>query len=217
MPSQAPTVSLGVTYFGDTSVPESQDYGWDFWRLPSLLAGDRVQVAWASDTDDWVDWGCLTGNTDDYDFSEKICNLAEDWGGDKQQRYGFKAKTAAQDAFLTFGNWDGAYHFVVERIQHRVGVALPAVSAVRHNGRIAVHPTLTNGHSLPGGLGFRLSIRVGGKTLERTAKTNAKGVVSFALAIPTSAIGQRASLQVTRGTTATYQRVKSPTIKATVR
>jgi hypothetical protein len=220
-PSTAPTALVGVQYFGNTDHCAGGELlalcNADLWRLPALLAGDVVTVAWRHTSTSGPKM-CITGNVDDFDFVDNRCNRSRDqygnsstYGSQGGKRTVMSVPAAANPAYLTFLGLScftscsnrGPYEFTVEKIQHRVLGAIPARTSVKRTGSITARPGLTNGSALVGAT-FTLKIKVTGQKLRiRSAKVSSAGTVTFKISLPKSARGKRATFQLTRGATST--------------
>jgi hypothetical protein len=203
-PSQAQTMAIGTTYFGNAS-------GLDYWRIPSLLLNDRVQVAWASDDSarDSISEICLTGNVDDYNYEDEYCNLSDDVD-DSTGRHKFVASKATSNAFISLWSaFGGPYHLVVERIQHAIGVSITMKDSYTPKSKIKAIASLTNGAPMPQGSVFTLTATVGSTTVTREDAVGKNGRLKFALGLDRTARGQRATLRITRKATSTYIAAKS--------
>jgi hypothetical protein len=218
-PSNAQLATVGVQYFGNTDhCASGEPYVYchaDLWRLPALLPGDNVTVAWRHTTNDGPKM-CITGNVDDFDFEANRCNRSKDqynneavYGSISGKRTVFTVPASASPAYLTFydnncfgpcGNY-GPYEFTVEKIQHRVLGAIPARNTIKRTATLTVRPGLTNGAKLVGAA-FTLKIKVKGQKLRvRSARVTTAGTVSFKLALPKSAKKKKATFQLVRGAT----------------
>lgn len=193
-PSGAPAVQVGVPTFGNTSVPStgpSQDY----FRLPTLLEQSRVTVAAASSSSSGG-YICLAGNVDNYNWNQHKCNLAdEQWFNHNGSRLRFDAAFATSSAYLRVRHsFSGKpYEFTVEKIQHKLGMALKGGSTFKRNSRVTVSVRLTNGAPVPDGLLVSLITQVGGRNYRSNARTRG-GLATFTLNLPASAEGKRGTM-----------------------
>lgn len=242
-PSTAPTAVVGTQYFGNTDhcsvgEPYTKCHA-DLWKLPALLAGDRVTVAW-SPTNTSGPRMCITGNVDDYSWVQNRCNRST-WNGTSStglystlggSRDVATVPAAASTAFLTFYDGDcfgacgdyGPYEFTVEKIQHRVLISLPAQTTVVRNGTIKATARTTNGKAIAGKT-LKLTVNWGTGAVTRSATTNSSGVAAFALGLGSSLSGKTAKFKVTSGSSTKYlagvstsfsAKLVDPPVKATV-
>lgn len=217
-PSEAPTITLGQTYFGNAYRPrDSVHQAGDVWRLPPLLARDIVTLAGATDPGQGnMGIGpCLTADADDYSYQQSLCNNGEPMGetyylDTRGARIVLTATRATNNALLSMGLENGCracssgapYHFVVESIQHAVGLGLPALSAVGRKGAVRGSASLSNGAPVPDGFDVALIIRKGDRKWVRVARASG-GQITFRLALPKSARG-KVRLSLSRGADIQY-------------
>lgn len=230
-PSEAPTIALGQTYFGNAWRPRDRVYPkGDVWRLPPLLSGDAVTLAGATDPGQGnMGIGpCLTADADDYSYQQSLCNNGEATGetyylGLQGARITLIAKRATSNALLSMYLENGCsscssgapYHFVVESVQHAVGLGLPAVSSVSRKGQVRGSATLTNGAPVPDGLDVALIIRKNGKKWVRVARSTS-GQITFRLGLPKAARG-KVRLSLSRGADAQYLAASTQPTKTRIR
>lgn len=206
-PSGAPTVSVGITYFGDTRIPDSSPMQ-DYYRLPPLMAGDVVTVATKTTLGqfDYVDV-CLAGDVDDFSWVAAGCNLAADQRvGAAGSRLQFRALFATSSGYLRFFRRSAinrtSYQFTVEKIQHQLSLRISAGAETPVDGKIAVQTVLTNGRGVADGHPLTLAVVVDGRTY--TYRSTAKGGKAvFQLGLPSSAAGKEARLNASSSSSST--------------
>lgn len=194
IPSKAPHVGVGVPSFGNNNVPNSYPYH-DYYRLGSLKAQSVVTVtaksnSGGSDTKRI----CLAGSIDDFNYDEAGCNLSDaerfDTYGDRVRLH---AATHASSAYLRiyeYGGGAGAYEFTIEKIQHKLGMALKGDNTFKRNERVTVSVRMTNGAPVPDGLLVSIITQVGGRNYRENARTRG-GLATFTLHLPASAEGKK--------------------------
>jgi hypothetical protein len=229
-PSEAPLIAVGQHYFGNTAhSPNVYGKAVDFWRLPPLLIGDAITVAWQV-TDNNVPNLCLAQDVDDYSWAEEghWCNGSQRYqvSGSGNARSTIQAKSTTSAAFLEF--WGGEcescnqpYDFTIESIQHAIGVGLTAVTEITSTSTLTGSANLSNGSPVPDGMAFALSASwvtpVNKASHHRLyTATSGGGVLAFPLNLPSSAEGKPVSLTVTRPADPQYLAASSPAIEATV-
>lgn len=220
-PSEAPLVTVGQHYFGNTNKEEP-----NFWRLPPLLTDDVVTVAWNDPLAQHV--LCLTQDADDYNWAEKSCNGSGHFevpGSSYSARLLITANSATAAAFLDFiGEHcceSHPYDFVVESIQHAVGIGLTPAARIKPTSTLTGSANLSNGSPVPDGMAFTLTATwvtpVNKASHSRSyTVTSGGGALAFPLGLPNSAQGKRVSLAVTRPADPQYLAASSPAIEATV-
>jgi hypothetical protein len=222
-PSQAPQVTVGQHYFGSTAHPANNgSYAYDLWRLPAILAGDVINVAWSQDPSQ--DTGlCLSDGVDDFDWADYTCNAVGVQGasGSNSTRSLLAAPRSSANAFLEFFNAvpccrsGGAYDFTVEAIQHRLALDLPRLSRLRRTSVVRARGSLASGR-VPDGVSANLTVSWrGGRARYRT--TSRAGALAFKLRLPASARGKTATLSVSRGADAGYLAARSASKRVRVR
>jgi hypothetical protein len=221
-PSEAPLIEIGKPYFGTTAA-DNQRVQTEYWRLPALQAQDVITLAWHNKGDNRV---CLVQNVDDYNYTETDCASSYYNTSSGSARDTIEVPSASSASFLTFWVWGGtssggaSYDFVVETIQHKIGVSLAQVAAVQPNATLQGYAGLTDGTPAPDGLVFTLTVRwKNASKIVQTAKYSAAstaGALSFPLALPPSAQGRNARLVISRPADAQYLAVKSTALKVLV-
>jgi hypothetical protein len=200
------------------------------WRLPPLMARDVIYVDWhslPSTTNAGYFPVCLTfaQGIDDYNwgsrFDAAVGFECEGTGPIYTLSGSGTARTAitvpetnANSSYLEFYTWARQtnpakfetfpYDFTVQPPLHYLGVALKTVKRVSANGVIGATATLASGQPAPDGLTFNLAVTwPGGGSASYTA-TSAAGGVSFQLALPETAYGERATFVVSHAADGTY-------------
>lgn len=220
-PSSAPTVQIGQINFGSTDhVPNNGYYHYDFWRLPPLLARDRVTVAWKSDGLNLI---CVAGNVDDFDWPQSTCNRSEasilgGIGGALSERARLRVTAAANPAYLQFYECcsGAAYEFTVEAVQHSLGVAVRYAPVRRRRSTVIARVNLSNGRPARDGLRFALRATWAGGN-RRVAARLSGGRLRFLLVLPKSAVGKTVELRVRRSEDANFLPVLSSASRSRVR
>ncbi len=226
-PSQAQSVTLGVTYFGDSSAAKGTTLRGSVWRLPELLAQDVVTLSGSFQGAPHLTVG-LAGNVDDFDYRQNWMNngrslLEMDYlPGSGSARLQYSVLNSCGSCFLQLGNgaaaafnyYNGPYSFTVESIQHAVGLGLASVSSVKRKGSVRGTAYLTNGAPVPDGLDVALIVRKGSKKWVRVGRTTA-GQVTFGLRLPKSARG-KVRLSLSRGADSQYLAASTRSTKARV-
>jgi hypothetical protein len=220
-PSNAPTVSLHTKYAGIDKQCTDANCGVDFWRLPSLLRGDLVTVTWSSHGPAM----CLTGNIQDFTWTDDSCNLiggtrsdtgTQPGGGVDHFRVGAAAKKAFVELLTTVADGVGSYSFTVDKIQHQIRLTLTTPARLKRSAHLHAKAVLTSGAPVPNGLQFTLVARWAHHTAKRSATTK-NGTLSFSLGLPRSAHGKRVSFRASRASSASYLAVVAPRNHARVR
>jgi hypothetical protein len=234
-PSTAPVARVGVPYLGNTDHCGAAELyvacHADLWRIPALLTSDIVTIAWKHTSALRGPKMCITAGVDDFSWADNRCNSSLDvngivgaYGSAAGKRTVFTVPRSASPAYLTFYDSDcfgpcgyyGGYEFTVEKIQHRVLVALPALTAIGRTSGLAVRPRLANSAVIPGQI-FALQIIVNGVTLTRYAKTAANGVALFSLGLPLNTRGKLARFRVYKTATTTLQATSSAAVRMLIR
>ncbi len=226
-PSTAPPLALGITYFGDSDHYDENprdDYG-DYWRLPNLMAQDKVTLAGRSLRQSaWHDEisVCITSDVDDYSYSDNECSNSASVGDVARNGFSFwtvegrriwlVAQRASNNNYLEIGNneeYTGPYQFVVESIQHQVGLTLQSSTDLRRKGIVRVSGNLTDGSAMPDGLVLNLTAtsKRGSWSLSATSRA---GSAAFRMKLPKRMVGHPIRLQVTSAETAQFQQAQSP-------
>jgi hypothetical protein len=84
------------------------------------------------------------------------------------------------------------YDFGIEPVRHYLGLAFVPKSKVHANGVVTAVATLANGLPAPDGLPFNLTVSWGSSGVATYTATSVGGRVSFILALPESAVHERA-------------------------
>ena len=226
-PSEAPLVTVGQHYFGDTGHPHNSGSGIsvDFWRLPPVLTSDVITMAW-HDSSTWSERLCLAQDVDDYSWDHQHCN-GSSWyntNGSGAARTTIPVKSSTSAGYLEFwgqANFSEAYDFTIESIQHAIGVGLSPVARIKPTSTLTGSANLSNGSPVPDGLAFTLSaswVTPVNKALHSRSytATSSGGALAFPLNLPSSALGRHVSLTVTRPADSQYLAASSPAIDATV-
>lgn len=228
-PSEAPLVEVGQHYFGNTN-NTTREYPVELWRLPPLLTDDAITVVWHAHYAEVGGPGfCLTQNIDDINWAEgkNVCNASEGYGvpdyGDGSARSVVEVRAITSDAFLEFrgcgpdcefGTYNGAYDFVIESIQHAIGVSLAPVGLIQPTATLTARANLSSGQPVPDGFVFTLTaswVTPSDKASHEQSFTASSigGGLSFPLSLPTSAEGQKLTLVVSRPADAEYREARS--------
>jgi hypothetical protein len=207
-PSEAPLVTVGQHYFGNTyHAGNVSDDTADLWRLPPLLTSDVVTVAWnlTGEYESRPDL-CLAQDVDDYNWAEyhNRCNgsAQASVSGSRSARTAFPVRSATSAPFLEFwGNeccGSQAYDFVVEAIQHAIGVGLSPRTYIRTSATLLAHASLSNGLPMPDGSTFYLNASWGSRGYTQYSATSSGGNLNFPVALPPETIGQTVTFTVIR-------------------
>ncbi len=225
-PSEAQQIMLGTKYSGDTESPGGKPPFGSVWRLPGLLAQDRVTLTGEA-AGNSVEVG-LAGDVDDYDYVQLWKNnfslisgpgngaevIPENGAG----RFVLQAREACGTCFLEFGHpngsYNGTYSFTVESIQHAVGLGLTSVATVKRKGSVRGTAYLTNGAPVPDGFDVALIIRKGPKKWVRVGRT-AGGQMTFRLNLPKSAKG-KVRLSLSRSSDSQYLAANTRSFKTRI-
>lgn len=218
-PVTAPSIVIGQSYTGNNSHCVSGEDGSyclaDLWRLPPLLLGDVVTVAWKHEGTAGPR-ACLTGNVDQYSWSANHCNIAGNVGGTNAGlRTKFVAKATASPAFLEFNYgfgffaFDvGIYTFTVETVQNLVSVSIPAQTEIGRSGTISISPRRVNGAPVAGRV-FTLTAKWDSGGWSTTATTDVAGNATFQLGLPADAAGKQVTFKASAPETVTDQAAAS--------
>jgi hypothetical protein len=217
--SNAPLITVGQHYYGDTY---SSGRGTaQLYRLPSLLAADRLTIAWTSTDETEL---CLAQEVDDYSWEGQLCNGSERYGpghsGSTSNRSVIRTRDGSAAAFLEFigggGTLPQPYDFVVESIQHVIGVRLTPRAYIIPTNTLTARVYLADGSPAPDGLAFWLGAHWG---RHGSAKYKAKtrgGTVRFPLRLPRSAVHRTVTFVVVRPAGARYRAAKSVPMRSHV-
>ncbi|MBA3866767.1 MAG: hypothetical protein H0X42_10575 [Solirubrobacterales bacterium] len=122
-----------------------------------------------------------------------------------------RAEETQPSAFETY-----PYDFSVEAPRHALTLNLPAFTEVAANGMVHASVTGATGLPAPDGLIYGLTVRWHGGGIATYTAASIGGQIAFQLALPESALNQRASFVVGRGPDAQYQAAEAPVVKAKV-
>ena len=211
-PVGAPTIRIGVTEFGNTAVPNTTPRQ-EYFRLPSLQAGDLVTVSARTPPDSGGHRACLAADVDAYNWQQEGCNLSrDDTFGNDGRRMQFRANRSTNNAFLRvqamYGYSAGAFEVTVERIQRQVGLAVNAPAQLSTSGTVTVDARLTTGQHVPDGYGIQLTVRVNGRDHGYVARTRG-GRATFKLALPGDAADRSATVTARSPELSQYQAASS--------
>lgn len=210
-PVGAPTIRIGVTEFGNTASPDSSPYQ-DYYRLPSLQAGDLVTVAARlAPGSSGGHYACLAADVDGFNWQQEDCNLAREvWFDTNGQRIQFRASRSTNNAFLRiYPNWrSGPYEVTVEKIQRQVGLTVNAPASLKANGTVTVDARLTDRRPAPDGYGIQLVVRVDGRNYAYVARTRG-GRATFNLNLPGATTDKPATVTAKSPETTQYQGASS--------
>jgi hypothetical protein len=208
-PSEAPLIAIGQHYMGNTAHDiNTSNAPVDLWRLPPLLTGDAMTVAWRAESNyPEVPALCLAQDVDDYNWAEygNRCNGSGRFmvAGNGAARSVITVKAAASAPFLelsgdTCEGCNEAYDFVVESIQHALGVSLTPRLHIRTNAVLTGSANLSNGAPAPDGLVFYLTATWGKTGSAQYTATTSGGQLSFPVALPPETITKSVTFTVTR-------------------
>ncbi len=209
-PVGAPTIRIGVTEFGNNQSPNSSPYQ-DYYRLPSLRAGDMVTVSARTPAGTGYRHACLAADVDGFNWQQEDCNLAREQSfGPNGKRMQFRASRSTNNAFLRITpDWaSGPFEVTVERIQRQVGLAVNAPAALSTSGTVTVDARLTNGQHVPDGYGIQLTVRVNGRDHGYVARTRG-GRATFKVALPGDAADKMATVTARSPELSQYQAASS--------
>lgn len=226
-PSEAPLIAVGQHYFGNAGHASNAWRPVDVWRLPPLLTGDAITIAWHGGQGPAL---CLAQNIDDYNWAEvdNQCNGSGEYfvASNGSARTVIEAKSATSNAFLEFSSYCACersepYDFTIESIQHAIGVGLTPVTEITPTSTLIGSANLSNGSPVPDGMAFTVSaswVTPVNKASHSRSYTVASsgGALAFLLSLPSSAEGKHVSLTVTRSADPQYLAASSPAIEATV-
>jgi hypothetical protein len=228
-PSDAPQIVLGQHYFGDLNAEQLQDKCYppptDFWKLPPLLPRDVVTVAWSATGTASDNQMFLLENVDDYSWGAALRNQEDENDGydvsadSGSARTPVVASSGGAADYLAFGydciETPGQYDFVVEGIQHALGLALSPAPTLHTNGQLTGSAVLTNGTPAPDGLFYQLTATWKSGQWQTSAQSIG-GHIVLALHLPASAVGKRVTFEVTRPADAQYLAAQSVKMTASV-
>jgi hypothetical protein len=240
-PSEAPLISFGQHYTAQLNNHKAEaNYGGfeevALWRLPPVGTRDIVVVNWHSvpythgssfpicmmlvqNVDDFS-WGTAFGQ--DYNECESGYRLSGSGSAQTSITVQETNSTATYLEFFVRANTETPsdqetypYDFSVEAPRRFVALALKEKQQVHANGAIAGTATLANGLPVPDGLGFNMTVTWGDNGIATYTAGSFGGTVTFPLALPEDAVGERATFTVARPTDGGYQAVGA-TLKAKV-
>jgi hypothetical protein len=112
-------------------------------------------------------------------------------------------------------NYNGAYSFTVESIQHRMGLSLSTVTSVKPRGKISGSAVMTNSRAVPDGTSVSLIVTKGSQRWVFTDTARA-GKLKFKLDLPTALKGRKSKMALYRSHTSTWTTSSSQKIKVRV-
>lgn len=237
-PSQAPLVSVGQHYFGNTAHEWNAgccNKTFDLWRLPPLMTADMLTVAWHVESD--ITRWCIVKDIDDFNWAEHISQAeGDDYqcnGSDVERvsvngsaRSAVQARSATTNAYIEFIGGGAeyppvSYDFTIESIQHAVGVGLKPVARIKPTSTLNGSASLSNGTPVPDGLIFNLTAGwvtpVNEASHQRIYTAGSSGgELAFQLHLPRSARGKNVSFTVSRGADPQYLATGSTAIEIPV-
>ncbi|HEV7562357.1 MAG TPA: hypothetical protein VGO24_02540 [Solirubrobacterales bacterium] len=236
-PSEAPPIAFGQHYISQLNNHKSDaNYNGEFevalYRLPPVGAHDLVVVNWhvlpfthrsgfpvcmalVQNVDDFS-WGTAFGKSPHYECGSSGPAYAVSGSGTAQTNITVQ-ETNSNATYLEF--WSRAeeetpssletypYDFTVDAPRHFLGLAITPKTKVHANGAISAAVTLANGLPAPDGLVFNLAVTWPNNGIATYAAPTSGGRLTFPLALPESAVHERASFVVSRGTDGEYQGV----------
>lgn len=249
-PSEAPLIAYGQHYTGQLNNQKSDaNYGGyeevAFWHLAPVGTRDTITVSWHvlpfTKSSGFPVCMALLQGVDDFSWGSTFSQLHSECNDDGPG-YRVSGSGSAQTT-ITVQNADSSaylvffseairtnpvefetypYDFSVEPPRHFLGLALKPKKRVYANGAIAGAVTLADGLPAPDGLAFNLTVTWPQKGIAIYTATTQGGNVVFPLALPESAVGERARFVVSHGADAAYQsvsaqlraNVKPPTVTA---
>ncbi len=224
-PSEAPLITPGQHYTGQlTNRKDDANFGGykqvAIWRLPPLSARDVIYVNWhsvpkTSSPGYFPLCMIFAQGIDDFSWGSRF----DETGGDVCEGSSFTlsgsgtARSAitvpennASSSYLEFftearetnpAEFESfPYDFSVEPPLHYLGVALRDTKKVSANGIVQATALLANGLPAPDGLPFSLAVTWAGGGSASYTGASSGGVVSFQLALPETAYGERATFEV---------------------
>jgi hypothetical protein len=237
-PSEAPLIAYGQHYTGqlnnhqdDANYSGSDEVA--IWRLPPVSTRDQIVVNWhvlpftkrssfpvcmmlVQGVDDFS-WGTVFGSSGgSYCGGSAVHTVA---GSGTAQTTITVQNTDTGSSYLEF--FAAAeesnpteyetypYDFTVEAPRHFLGLAVKPKTKVHANGAISAAATLANGLPVPDGFPFALTVTWGDNGIATYAGASLGGVVTFPLALPESAVHERATFAVYRPADGAYQGVES--------
>lgn len=205
-PNTAPTIKVGTPYWGDTKVPADDHH--DYYRLPSILAGDEVTISVLPDSALYL---CLQANVDQYNWNDNgmRCNLSQEYSVSKNgTRQTIKTKLKTNKAFLHFRYYccstNSAYQFTVDSIRHQLAVKLNFPAKVKRGATVTMTSHRSDGSGLPNGSEVTLTLAIQGKKYRYRAKTK-NGKATFVLKnLPAAVDGKNGTASVNSPRSATH-------------
>jgi hypothetical protein len=235
MPSEAPLISPGVHYTASLSnrKEEANYAGSDqvaIWQLGPVSTHDKLVVNWhalpfAHSSSFPVDLAFVE-NVDDYSWGTAFGNALRAYEDDEASGiYGLSGSGTARTEitvqnssstdYLEFFSGSSKtetkdfetflYDFSVEPPRHFLALTLTPVTQLPTNGVIEGAVVDALGLPAPDGLVFGLTATWGKGGVANYTASTVGGHLTFALALPESAVGQRATIAVGRGADAGFQ------------
>lgn len=194
-PDAAPTITVGVTYTGNSGAPRGSMNG-SMWRLPSpLYIGSQVVVAGQSLGGRDVSMG-LAGDVGPWDYVDRWKELDSSWDYDLEDTPSVKVLstgTACDVCYLEMGHaaiyrsldTDYPYQFVVQSIKHRASLSI--TSASRRGKRLSVYGKALMADAatpVPAGTVVTLTLWRKGYKANLTAAAGADGSLAYGARVP---------------------------------
>lgn len=245
-PSEAPLIAYGQHYKGElNNHKDDANYGGyvevALWRLPPVSTRDTITVNWhvlpytsssgfpiclglAQGVDDFS-WGNVFQQLYSYSCDDDGPAYEVSGSGSAQTTITIQSTDAGNSylEFFAYGNETSPaeyetypYDFTVEPPRHFLGLALKPKKRVYANGAISGAVTLADGLRAPDGLPFSLTVTWGSRGVATYSATTLGGGISFPLALPEDAVGERALFVVSHAADASYQAVAAR-LKANVK
>lgn len=212
------------------------------WRLPPVSTRDQVVVNWhvlpftkssgypvcmtlVQGVDDFT-WGTVFGNSAPhyYNCSESGPNYRVSGSGSAQTAITVQNTDTSSSYLEFFSDAETEtptlletypYDFTVEAPRHFLGLAVVPKAKVHANGAIRAAVTLANGLPAPDGISFGMTVTWGEDGVATYAASTVGGQLVFPLALPESAVHERAAFTIAHGTDSAFQ-ATGGTIRAQV-
>jgi hypothetical protein len=238
-PSEAPLLTYGQKYVGELdNHQDDANYNSEtvaIYKLPPLSTRDQLTVNWQvapySHRSGYPVGMLLLQGINDFNWGEVFGDAAFDCCGEPPYEVSGSGtaqtpitvqNTDSTSSYLLFYAYAGTdsdepleletfpYSFTVEPPRHYLGVSLGSVDKVATNGFLHATATLVTGAPAPDGTAFTLTGTWSSGGAFATTATSVGGQITFALALPETAVGKDVEFTASSAATGEYQSATSP-------
>jgi hypothetical protein len=217
--ASAPTVVFGQHEFGNTDhgsfggCPDPAEY----WLL-SLGAGDQATIDWETTSEEYAEeLNVYPAGTTDFSINNADTLAEFGLGSNDHAESVFHVGATGVYPIVFYGRCDGAggpYDFTAT-VQHALLVTLKHYAHIKTTTVVTAVANLASGGPPPDGLAFTLTVSWGRESAAYTAASSG-GNLSFPLALPETAKGKTATLEITRAADSQFQEAKSEKLEVKV-